>query len=483
MVLLHAMAGMDKMWTSAELLRVAFCGDTGREGYYTAGHEAPVSETDVYNARTSGSNLMYGEFLPAGFSKAMDAAHLWAARGGFLLELGSGTGKPALQALLEFPFERVTGVELCVGRHAVGVDALKRLCGHLPSLFHVVEESPSRIVVATALQAPLRLPAEHDHEPERSSQEGWRALEPLVGGGSLRYLTLRHGDMLATAAEEIASATVLVMETCLPRPIFPGVCRLLVDAGPEARLLMYNDLRDVAAEASLAVVEARAGRSDGNPGGENTDDRKQAARGFDREPVATREVERDEEDFFDRSVAAFGLLNVDRFHTSWSPVRGHPFYVYERCDHQVKPEHEDTTFLDVVLVPRGGKCPPRAKEGADSTAASGALGGGLFGWKAGDEVETRSVFFPSDAWFDGAAGGEWYRGWIIRVVVDGAECSKPGKDGEHRTEGGEEGEGHEKHRRDSAPPCDDSLRFTVIYEDGDVGEDIPLSLVRRPPGN
>ena len=96
-------------------------------------------------------------------------------------------------------------------------------------------------------------------------------------------------------------------------------------------------------------------------------------------------------------------------------------------------------------------------------------------------MEVRSVFFPSDAWFDGAAGGEWYRGWIIGVVVDGAECSKPGKDGEHHTEGCKEGGGDEK-PRDSAPPCN-SFRFTVIYEDGDVGEDIPLSLMRRPLGN
>ena len=108
-----------------QILRVAFAEDAGREGYYTAGHEAAVTASDVEEAKISGSNLMYGEFLPAGFEKAMDEDHLWAARGGTMIELGSGTGKPALQALLQYPFTSVIGVELCAARHEAAARAMR----------------------------------------------------------------------------------------------------------------------------------------------------------------------------------------------------------------------------------------------------------------------------------------------------------------------------------------------------------------------
>lgn len=388
-----------------EVLRMAFAADAGREGYYTAGHEASVSAEDVEEAKMSGSNLMYGEFLPSGFEKAMDEEHLFAARGGTLVELGSGTGKPALQALLQFPFTRVIGVELCAARHEIGARALRRLCGEMPSCFWLVEDAGSQITVATTLTATTVAVSK--------TAAATTTTMPTTTRRATRTLTLRRGDMLSTPADEVASANVLVMETCLPQPIFRSVCALLQQASIGARLLMYNDAREVALSAD----------GDG-----------------------------------DESGGGFGLLNVDRFLTSWAPKNGHPFYVYERTRERRVPFEEDgavagARYLDVVVLNNEQQQLQQHQDQRRQQQGGGGEEGGLgeeggVRWHVGDAVETQSIFFPSDAWFEGDAGGEWYRGWLIRV------SEGRGKDGE---------------------PL-----FSVIYEDGDVAEDLPLSQVRRP---
>mmetsp|Transcript_72591 Transcript_72591/g.146097 ORF Transcript_72591/g.146097 Transcript_72591/m.146097 type:complete len:433 (-) Transcript_72591:226-1524(-) len=382
--------------TFLEVLSKAF-PDAGRQGYWTAGHEALVSAEDVSDARASGSNLMYGEFLPHGFDKAMDSDHLWAARGGTLLELGSGTGKPALQALLQYPFKRVIGVELCAARHKIGVDALRRLCVDMPSAFNIEEEHEHEIVVGTTMA-------------------------PALGNDSMtstqvtRTLTLRRGDMLSTPAEEVRSATVLVMETCLPQPIFRGVCTLLTSTQTGARLLMYNDLGEMVLGAD-----------------ENGDAKNAVGNG------------------------RYGRLNVDRFQTSWAPENGHPFYVYERM-----PERkgaEETRFEEVVVVSARRQEHNIAQTACDLEERAAEIRCN-HGWRIGEAVETLNIFFPSDAWFDNDAGGEWYAGWITRVQ----ETLLPGGSDAHGDDDEEEGT---------------VLSFTVIYEDGDVAEGLPVSQVRR----
>ena len=50
-----------------------------------------------------GCDLLYGEVLPAGVSRMLDARHLDASKADTLYDLGSGLGKLVMQAFLQFP--------------------------------------------------------------------------------------------------------------------------------------------------------------------------------------------------------------------------------------------------------------------------------------------------------------------------------------------------------------------------------------------
>jgi SAM-dependent methyltransferase len=86
--------------------------------------------------------LLYGELLPDGVSKVLLPSHLGGAlsnaNGALVLELGSGSGKVALQTFLQCPnVRRVFGVELVSSRHAIAENAMQRLAAALPNRFRI----------------------------------------------------------------------------------------------------------------------------------------------------------------------------------------------------------------------------------------------------------------------------------------------------------------------------------------------------------
>ena len=108
----------------------------GTVGKDTYGHNCLTSHDVQAALRAGGANLMYGELLPAGLCKMLDAQHLSvplkteASTGGveLVLELGMGTGKIAMQVWLERAVQMVIGVELAASRTVVGVEAMHSLC-------------------------------------------------------------------------------------------------------------------------------------------------------------------------------------------------------------------------------------------------------------------------------------------------------------------------------------------------------------------
>lgn len=94
-----------------------------------------VSETDTHQAKSAGCSLLFGEVLPSGVTKALDAQHLNAAAATSFYDLGMGLGKLAMQAFLAFPsLQKVVGVELARPRAQEAVAALQKLAGLAPGL-------------------------------------------------------------------------------------------------------------------------------------------------------------------------------------------------------------------------------------------------------------------------------------------------------------------------------------------------------------
>jgi ribosomal protein L12E/L44/L45/RPP1/RPP2 len=113
---------------SISRLTARLYGLSGDEyGHRTLGH-ACISRDDLAAAALLHADLLYGEVLPVGATKLFDSAHLNCREATTLCDLGSGLGKLAIQAFLQFPnLRRVVGCELSTSRFAKSVQALRRL--------------------------------------------------------------------------------------------------------------------------------------------------------------------------------------------------------------------------------------------------------------------------------------------------------------------------------------------------------------------
>jgi hypothetical protein len=84
--------------TIMERMQVAYDKPVTEVGM-TSGHFC-LTDRDKAIAMTRGASLLYGELLPAGATRILDARHLDAAHATHLIDLGMGTGKLALQGAL-----------------------------------------------------------------------------------------------------------------------------------------------------------------------------------------------------------------------------------------------------------------------------------------------------------------------------------------------------------------------------------------------
>lgn len=113
---------------SLSRLLPALYGLAGEEhGHRTVGHSC-VSREEMAAAAENHHDLLYGEVLPVGATKLFDQDHLALADARSLCDLGSGLGKLALQAFLQFPnLRRVFGCELSASRFRKSRGAVQQL--------------------------------------------------------------------------------------------------------------------------------------------------------------------------------------------------------------------------------------------------------------------------------------------------------------------------------------------------------------------
>lgn len=128
------------MLDPCRVLEWAFGPQFQETGRNTLGHRI-VNTEDRERAGEQHANLLYGEVLPAGVTTLLDPQHLNAGRASKLVDIGSGCGKLAVQAFIEFPnLESVIGVEICHSRAQVGINALRGLCKKHPQLFQLEDQ-------------------------------------------------------------------------------------------------------------------------------------------------------------------------------------------------------------------------------------------------------------------------------------------------------------------------------------------------------
>ena len=334
-------------------LQVAYRKGTHEIGYHTDGHKC-VTQADMLVAKQRGSSLLYGEVLPSSVVKMLDRNHLDASSASVLYDLGSGTGKLALQgrkpqgcrclprlltlgvvaAFLMYPnLVDVVGVELCHSRFLLGEKAVLQLASSFPADFAVVDWTQGHTITLASTQV---------------------CLLSLVGAGvvvlllllvsclmpslmlvhnigapcqSTRHLTLRFGDLLETP--KIKQADIIIIQTDLPSVVHRPLVQLLnaqsIKTG--CRMLSYLNLHDVWASigAPFPFVQHRVNRSP-----------------HDRCVILLQ---------VPCSPPVIFLTARLRFLTSWSYVHGHHFYVWQHAPFRVPAPQQEPPEVDASQVP------------------------------------------------------------------------------------------------------------------------------------
>lgn len=197
-----------------ELLRDAYNDQTiGREpdscNRNTTGHQVTTQE----EKEKLGKDLLYGEMLPDGLSKAISDKRLKLSDAKLVLELGMGTGKLAMQVFAQAPtVQRIVGVELAPSRYRIGAEALRRLAELPHGNCKLIEDTELTCI------------AEEN--------------------GTGRILEFRCGDMFAIH-NDIANADAILMEVAFSDNLIMPTCKLMHELKDGCRILIFYRLEEI----------------------------------------------------------------------------------------------------------------------------------------------------------------------------------------------------------------------------------------------
>jgi len=232
-----------------------------------------VTTADEKLAQSKESCLLYGEFMPSGVCKVMDADHLNADDASSFYDLGMGLGKLCIQAFLMYPtLKMVVGVELARSRYAIAAEAVRRLHSMAPQIYRLDDTVASRDLIR------------------------------LVHGE--RCLEFRCGDLFDTA--DVATADIVACELDIPVASFERFVRLLASLKTGARLVTLKQLEKF--YETLAAQQQSRSKAANKPAKTST-----------ASPKKTIDM-------------PFVLRNRDMFSTSWNPVVGHPLGVWIKTE-------------------------------------------------------------------------------------------------------------------------------------------------------
>eukprot|EP00405_Crypthecodinium_cohnii_P021958 CAMPEP_0206472200 /NCGR_PEP_ID=MMETSP0324_2-20121206/32044_1 /ASSEMBLY_ACC=CAM_ASM_000836 /TAXON_ID=2866 /ORGANISM="Crypthecodinium cohnii, Strain Seligo" /LENGTH=354 /DNA_ID=CAMNT_0053946725 /DNA_START=294 /DNA_END=1355 /DNA_ORIENTATION=+ len=213
-----------------EELQLAFGENlVGETGYDLAATRC-CSDEEKSQAKERGSSLLYGELLPDGVTKAMSGERLGkriqssqANPGAIVLELGSGSGKVAMQTWLQYPnVAHCLGVELVPSRYEISAKAVRQLVSKRPEAYRLVDPTP----------VPSSCP------PGAAGE----AICMQEIGGHQRKLEFRCADFFAVGLESAAKADVIFFAVHIPCKLFPQLASTLLTAKEGCRIFSYHSL-------------------------------------------------------------------------------------------------------------------------------------------------------------------------------------------------------------------------------------------------
>lgn len=246
----------------------------------------------MLGADETSTSLLYGEILPVGIDKALNNDHLDAENCACLLELGSGLGKLAIQAFFQFSnITKVEGIEFSEGRYKESERALTDLTKLLPSVCHV--KSTQHCCYLELICSYCGWP------PSQETEEKTECAEKMCGAfdekgtsvvhrGRTRTINFEHKDLFLLESHRVHEADIIILETDIPVNKHRALFHMLSAMRSGARLLTYIDLS--LAWGAFGDVYGRLP--------------------YEQLPI--------------------NIPLSDRFATTWSPERGHHFFLWRK---------------------------------------------------------------------------------------------------------------------------------------------------------
>lgn len=236
--------------------------DDDERGHATIGHVC-ISSNDKFLAQQCNSDLLYGEILPIGVSRALDEQHLNAYNACVLYDLGSGCGKLAIQAFLQFSnLQYVCGIELSQSRSHKAFDALQRLnCKYGKPILQQQQYShnnQTNMLRMNIFNSDVLTNQQNNNEyivddtiSSNESKEAYtdnsyntKHIFQRHGSNGIRTLELINGNMF-DVINNIHRADIIICETKIPESNYINLCQLINHCKIGCRILTYEDLDNV----------------------------------------------------------------------------------------------------------------------------------------------------------------------------------------------------------------------------------------------
>ena len=228
----------------SELIPTLYGLESEERDQKTRGHQC-IKIEDRILATKSQSSLLYGEVLFEGAAKLFDSQHLNAEKGTVLVDLGSGVGKLALQAFLQFPnLSKVVGVELSPSRVTEAHSALQKLATSYSTSFQfnsnqdVKEDHDTSINSSSSLSVPQIGYRCTLSTQKKKSQRKYR------GKNHIRKLDIICNSLFSME-DIVAESDIVICETQILPESYSSLVILLSKMKSGARLLTYEDLNTI----------------------------------------------------------------------------------------------------------------------------------------------------------------------------------------------------------------------------------------------
>ena len=233
----------------AETIRRLYGLSSEEKGHKLIGHTI-LTPDDQSLAAEHKCDLLYGEVLPEGVSRMFDTEHLDLNSARTVYDLGSGLGKLAMQAYLQYGhLDWVCGVELARSRSSKGFEALRKLSKLRLAAGGTAAGLEATVTSGIVEEGKDGMSVKLTETIQSNVSSYSKCLGRTKKNKRHRYFELRCADLFTVT--DAWQADVVICETKFPEEKYRDLAIYMSQMKPSVRVLTYEDLDVVYAYCHL----------------------------------------------------------------------------------------------------------------------------------------------------------------------------------------------------------------------------------------